>query len=75
MEMRDSIPFTAPDFGKSPVKFFVEVRDELKKVTWPTRPAVIKMTGVVIGVTVAVSAYLGGLDYLFVKLFSIIVAR
>ncbi|MDO8515228.1 MAG: preprotein translocase subunit SecE [bacterium] len=73
--MRDSIPFTAPDFGKSPAKFFIEVRDELKKVTWPNRPQVIKMTAVVIGVTVVVSAYLGGLDFLFAKLFSIIVSR
>ncbi|MEK7127913.1 MAG: preprotein translocase subunit SecE [Patescibacteria group bacterium] len=75
MEIRESIPFTAPDFGKSPLKFFAEVRDELKKVTWPTRPQVIKMTAVVIGVTIAVSAYLGGLDFIFVRLFSVIVSR
>lgn len=75
MEIRDSIPFTKPDFGSSPVKFFAEVHDELKKVTWPTRPQVIKMTAVVIGVTVAVSAYLGGLDFIFTKLFEIIVRR
>jgi preprotein translocase subunit SecE len=74
MEMRD-IQFTAPSFGTSPVKFITEVRDELKKVTWPTRPQVIRMTIIVIGVTVAVSAYLGGLDFLFTKLSSIIIAR
>jgi preprotein translocase subunit SecE len=74
MEMRD-IQFTTPDFGKSPAKFLTEVRDELKKVSWPTRPQVIKMTIIVIGVTIAVSAYLGGLDFLFTKISGIIFTR
>ncbi|OGG07773.1 preprotein translocase subunit SecE [Candidatus Gottesmanbacteria bacterium RIFCSPHIGHO2_01_FULL_42_12] len=72
--MRD-IQFTKPNFGESPAKFFIEVRDELKKVTWPTKPAVIKMTAIVIGVTVGVSAYLGGLDFIFAKIFEIILQR
>ncbi len=74
MEMRD-IQFTKPNFGNSPAKFFLEVRDELKKVTWPGRSAVVKMTLIVIGVTVAVSAYLGGLDFIFTKIFEIILSK
>ena len=32
----------------TPVNFLREVRDELKKVVWPTRDEVIRLTGVVI---------------------------
>ncbi len=46
-------------------KFLKEVRQELKKVTWPTRQDTIKYTLIVIGVSLVAAAFLGGLDYLF----------
>ena len=45
--------------------FLMEAREELKKVVWPTRREIVKMTTIVIGVTVVVGFYLGGLDTLF----------
>ena len=45
--------------------FFVEVRSELKKVTWPTRETVIRLTLLVIAVSVAVGLYIAVLDRLF----------
>jgi preprotein translocase subunit SecE len=45
--------------------FTKEARAELRKVNWPTRQQTIKFTGVVIGVSLAVAAFLGALDYLF----------
>jgi preprotein translocase subunit SecE len=45
--------------------FLREAREELKKVVWPTRREIVKMTTIVIGVTVVVGFYLGGLDTLF----------
>lgn len=63
----DSFNLTRPDFGKNPVTFFKEVRTELSKVTWPKRAVVIKLTIVVIGVSLVVAIYLGGLDYIFAK--------
>lgn len=45
--------------------FFKEVRTELKKVAWPTRDQTLRYTLVVIGVSVAVAIFLGGLDYVF----------
>lgn len=36
----------------------------MKKVNWPTRGETVKYTLMVIGVSVAVAAYLGGLDVL-----------
>jgi len=41
---------------------------ELKKVTWPTRAETIKLTTTVIIISLAVGAFIGGLDILFVNL-------
>jgi len=38
---------------------------EMKKVTWPTRKETYQYTMLVIGVSLAVAAFLGGLDYIF----------
>lgn len=60
--------------GKSPKRgnvvgaFLMQVREELKKVTWPTRQETIRLTLMVVGVTIAAGIYLGGLDYLFTQL-------
>jgi len=50
------------------IKFLKEVRQELKKVTWPSREDTVKHTLTVIGISVAVALFLGGLDLLFVFL-------
>ena len=47
------------------IGFLKEVRLELKRVTWPTRQETIKHTLIVIGLSMAVAAFLGGLDFLF----------
>ena len=47
------------------VKFLKEVRQELKKVSWPSRQETVKYTLIVIGVSLAVAVFLGGLDFLF----------
>lgn len=46
------------------VNFFQEVRQETKKVNWPTKKEVIKYTLIVIGVSLVVAGFLGGLDFL-----------
>lgn len=71
----DNFQITAPDFGKNPMVFLKEVRAELGKVIWPSRPEIIKLTAVVIGVTILVGAYLGGLDYVFAKIIELILKR
>jgi len=62
-----------PDFGKNPVEYLKEVQIELKKVIWPKREEVVKMTGTVIIVSSIVAVYIGGLDSLFTQLFSKII--
>jgi len=52
----------------SPVEFVSEVRDELRKVVWPTRQEAIRMTWVVIVVVLILSLLLGGFDFLIQKL-------
>ena len=47
------------------ITFLKEVYIELKRTTWPTRQQTIKYTFIVIGFTLAVAFFLGGLDYFF----------
>ena len=56
-----------------PVSFFRETRGELKKVVWPTRQETIRLTLVVIIISLIVGIFLGGLDFVFVKIIGIIV--
>ena len=42
--------------------FFLEVRGEFLRVSWPKRQATLKSTGVVVVVTLALAVYLGVLD-------------
>jgi len=45
--------------------FLKEVRLEMKKVNWPTRKETIKYTFIIVGLSLAVAAFLGGLDFIF----------
>lgn len=45
--------------------FFSEVKKEIRKVTWPTKKQALINTLIVIGVSVVVGVYLGGLDAIF----------
>lgn len=59
----------------APVQFVKEVVSELKKVTWPTREETIKLTAVVIVLSIIVGAFIGGLDVLFIKITSLLFKR
>jgi preprotein translocase subunit SecE len=39
--------------------------EEMKKVTWPTKKETYNYTLLVIGISIAVAAFLGALDYIF----------
>lgn len=39
--------------------------EEMKKVTWPTKKETYRYTLLVIGISLAVAAFLGTLDYIF----------
>ncbi len=50
--------------------YLKEVKVELKKVNMPTRKETIKYTLIVIGLSLFVALFLGGLDFLFTFLIS-----
>ena len=51
----------------SPITFLKEARTELAKVVWPKRNETVKLTAVVIGVSVGVGVFIGLLDIIFTK--------
>lgn len=57
----------------SPVTFLKETQDELKKVTWPTQQEVIRLTLLVIVLSLGVGLFIGGLDFLFAKIMQFLI--
>ncbi len=51
----------------APTRFIREVIGELKKVTWPTREETMKLTAVVIALSVIVGIFIGGLDAILIQ--------
>ncbi len=45
------------------VEYLKTSRDEIKKVTWPTRQQLVRDTLIVLGISLFLAAFLGGLDY------------
>lgn len=54
------------------IHFLKEVREELNKVVWPTREQTMRLTVMVLGVSLFVGFFLGGIDYLLTELTKII---
>jgi preprotein translocase subunit SecE len=54
---------------KSRLSFFTEVIAELRKAHWPTRQEALRLSLLVLLVCAVVGAILGGLDWVFTKLF------
>ncbi|PIP23293.1 MAG: preprotein translocase subunit SecE [Candidatus Nealsonbacteria bacterium CG_4_10_14_0_2_um_filter_38_17] len=50
------------------ISFLKEVRMELKKVNWPTKQETFRYTLIVMGISVAVAIFLGGIDFVFTML-------
>jgi preprotein translocase subunit SecE len=46
-----------------------ELRSEVRKVVWPTRQQTMNMTAVVIALSAALGAFLGGIDFVFQEFF------
>lgn len=59
--------------AKSPVVFLKEVKSELAKVIWPTRAEIIRLTWIVILVSLLVGLFIGALDFIFTKIFSFLI--
>ncbi len=58
--------------GHNIQKFYLETVNELKKVSWPSRQEAIRLTEIVIVVIFIMAAILGGLDWVYSKIFGVI---
>ncbi|MBI2309314.1 preprotein translocase subunit SecE [Candidatus Collierbacteria bacterium] len=57
----------------TPLKFIGEVREELKKVDWPSREKTVRLTVIVVAASAIVGIYIGALDWLFTYLLTFLV--
>ena len=57
----------------NPVVFLKEVKVELAQVVWPTKNETIRLTGVVIFISVVVGIILGTADFLLTKVMAVII--
>lgn len=46
-------------------KYIVEVRSEMRKVSWPDKQKTLKDSVIVIGASLVTAAFMGGADSLF----------
>jgi len=53
--------------------YFKATRAEVRKVNWPTRREALRLTMVVLAVTICMALILGALDYLFAQFISFII--
>ena len=48
--------------------FFREVKTEMKKINWPTRQESIRYALIVVGASIVMAIFLGGLDFIFIAI-------
>lgn len=57
----------------TPISFLKDVSVELKKVTWPSQSEVVRLTMVVIIISIAVGLFIGALDFIFTKVMEVVI--
>jgi len=72
--MLESTTFSMNIFSKV-TKYLSEVRSEMVKVTWPTREQAVKMTLLVIIVSVVIGVFIGSLDIFLSRVTGAILSR
>lgn len=55
--------------------FFQEARVELKHINWPTRKEAIRLTAVVIGISLGLAFFLGVFDTLFTYMLKVFILK
>ncbi|MDO8430236.1 MAG: preprotein translocase subunit SecE [bacterium] len=53
--------------------FLQESKQELLRVNWPSREETVRLTAVVIGISLLVAFFLGALDFVFARLLEILI--
>jgi len=60
---------------KSPKEFLLEVKNELRKVSWPNKQVVTNLTLVVIFVSILAGLFITGIDFVFNKFMRVILGK
>ena len=55
------------------IAYLKNSRQELRQVVWPSRQQTIQHTLLVIGISLAMAAFLGGMDYLFTRAIELVI--
>lgn len=55
------------------LNFFKEVKSELTKVTWLSRQQTMRLTAIVVAVSVVVAIFISLLDYFFTKMMALVI--
>lgn len=56
----------------TPRSFIAQLRNELKKVTWPTRRQAAQLTGTVFAISLIVALYVGIIDFFMAKILELL---
>lgn len=56
----------------NPITHLKDTWAELKQVRWPTRKQTLTLSGIVVGVSILMAAYVGSLDYGFTNLLKLL---
>jgi len=59
--------------GQAIINYLKATRAELRRVSWPDREEATRLTIIVLAVTFSMAALLGFMDYIFAKLFGLII--
>ena len=59
----------------NPVTYIKDTVAELKLVTWPTGKQTLNLNIIVLGISVFVGIYVGGLDFVFTNLLKLVTAK
>lgn len=55
------------------ITFFKEAKVEMQKANWPSKQQTINYTLIVIGISLTIAIFLGGLDYLFKQILGLFI--
>jgi preprotein translocase subunit SecE len=55
------------------LRYFDDVKAEVRKVVWPSRRQTLNLTAIVLGVTAAMSVFLGAIDWIFAQVVRLVV--
>ena len=68
---RDNRPIPSRAAGRvNPIEFLRETFSELQKSVWPSREETVRLTAVVIALSIVFAFFLGGLDQFFSQTFN-----